>query len=83
MDTFKLMLTANAEAGGEYDVNIKQVMTLAGLQDMIGSIIEATPEASSFLITVVRQERAHISNGDTFHGYDDEGVPIWNKSPVK
>jgi hypothetical protein len=19
-------------------------------------------------------------NGDTFHGYDDEGVPIWNKS---
>jgi hypothetical protein len=53
-DMYKLVLTANADAGGEYDVAIKYEMTLAGLQDMIGSIIEATPQASSFVITVVR-----------------------------
>lgn len=54
-DTYTLQLTANAEAGGEYDVRIEHRMTLIGLQDMIGSIIEATPQASSFLITVVRK----------------------------
>lgn len=53
IDMYTLMLTANVEAGGEYDVNIKHQMTLAALQDMIGSIIEATPHATSFVIDVV------------------------------
>lgn len=52
-DVYTLELTANAEAGGEYDVKISYKMTLANLQDMIGSIIEATPHASSFVISVV------------------------------
>lgn len=51
-DAYTLVLTANAAVDCEYDVQIKHKMTLPALQDMIGSIIEATPQASSFVICV-------------------------------
>lgn len=56
MSEYRVYATANADeyVGGEQNVKIRQELTLAGLQDMIGSIIEGMPLASSFVFTVVR-----------------------------
>jgi hypothetical protein len=52
-DKYVLNLTFNTHEN-EMDVAIKRELTLAELQDMIGSIVENTPTATSFMFTVVR-----------------------------
>lgn len=53
-DMFTLDAIVNLPDGSDYEVHIKHQMTLAGLQDMIGSLIEATPHATSFVFSPVR-----------------------------
>jgi hypothetical protein len=53
-DMYTLDLIANLH-DREYDVSISHLMTLASLTDMIGGIIEATPHATSFVITIARR----------------------------
>jgi hypothetical protein len=51
-DKYVLHLTFNTYEN-EMEVSIKRELTLAELQDMIGSIMENTPTATSFIFTVV------------------------------
>jgi hypothetical protein len=53
-DMFTLDAIVNLPDGSEYEVKIKHQMTLAGLQDMIGTLVEQVPHATSFVFSPVR-----------------------------
>jgi hypothetical protein len=53
-DKYVLNVTANCANDVELDASISKEMSLAELQDMIGSIIEHVSQATSFQFIIVR-----------------------------